>query len=87
MPEAARGGAIEGAADLRELGFRGRDIAGAKGLQKGLDTIADDGASRAVAFTNNDVLSESFFCALNIWHGNLEKNLRNNVFLQTSPGA
>ncbi len=68
MPEAASGGAIEGAADLRELSFGSGDVAGAEGLQKGLDTVADDRASGAVTFTKDDILSESFFSALNVRH-------------------
>lgn len=78
VPELTSGGAVKRAANATELGFGSLDIAGAKLLDKGLDTVADDRARGAITVATDDILSKSFFSALNIRHVNLcsSKNLR-----------
>ena len=68
VPELTRGGAVKRAANATELGFGSLDVAGAKLLDEGLDTVTDDRARGAVTFATDDILSKSFFSALNIRH-------------------
>ena len=87
VPELTRGGAVEGARNAFELLFSRSDVAVAERAEQSLNTIANERARGAVAFTDNDVLSQSFFCALNLRHGNLYKNLSNNVFFKLRRGS
>jgi hypothetical protein len=72
VPQVAGGGAVKSAANAFELFLGGRDVAGAERFDEVLDAVADDRASGAVAFADNDVLSQSFLSALNIRHGSLK---------------
>lgn len=87
VPELTGGGAVEGARYAFELLLSRSDVAFAEGAEQGLNTVANERARGAVAFTDNDVLSQSFFCALNLRHDNLYKKLSNNVFFKLRRGS
>ena len=60
VPELTCGGAVESARNAFELLFSRGDVAFAEGAEQGLNTVANERARGAVAFTDNDVLSQSF---------------------------
>ena len=75
VPQFFSPGAIESAAYAWELSFGRGDVAGAERFEQVLDTVADDGASCAITFATNGVLSLSLLGAFNIRHGCVLQNL------------
>lgn len=68
MPKIFRGGAVQRAANISELRFRINEIPLLKGTNHLFNSITDDRPRGAISLANDDVLTMSFFCTLNVRH-------------------